>query len=42
VYLSNRLFINRKMIESGLAVVDKTRFYAYRHKFIRAEEKGKK
>ncbi len=37
VYLSNRLFVNRKMIEMGLARADRDVQHRYRAKFIRAE-----
>ena len=39
IYLTNRLFVNRKMIEMGLAHVDRNRGYRYRERFIAAEEK---
>ncbi len=38
LYLTNRLFINRKMIEMGLAKADRSRIYKYRERFIQAEE----
>jgi len=39
LYLTNRLFVNRKMIEMGLAHADRSRGYRYRERFIAAEEK---
>ncbi len=39
VYLKNRLFINRKMIEMGLAVPDPNLEHPYREKFRKAHEK---
>ncbi len=39
VYLKNRLFINRKMIEMGLAAPDATLEHPYREKFDQAHEK---
>jgi DNA modification methylase len=39
IYLTNRLFVNRKMIEMGLAHADRSRGYRYRERFIAAEEK---
>jgi DNA modification methylase len=38
VYLPNKLFVNRKMIEMGLATADRETFHKYREKFIKAEE----
>ncbi len=38
LYLTNRLFVNRKMIEMGLAQADRSRHYRYRQRFIEAEE----
>jgi DNA modification methylase len=38
LYLSNRLFINRKMIEMGLARADRHCPHRYRQRFIKAEE----
>lgn len=37
VYLTNRLFINRKMIEMGLAKADRTASHRWQERFIRAE-----
>lgn len=37
VYLTNRLFINRKMIEMGLARADRTVRHRWQERFIRAE-----
>jgi DNA modification methylase len=37
LYLTNRLFVNRKMIEMGLAHADRSRAYRYRERFIAAE-----
>lgn len=37
VYLTNRLFINRKMIEMGLAGADRTVRHRWQERFIRAE-----
>ncbi len=37
VYLTNRLFVNRKMIEMGLADADRTVCHRYRSKFLEAE-----
>jgi DNA modification methylase/endonuclease YncB( thermonuclease family) len=39
LYLTNRLFINRKMIEMGLADADPTVQHKYRDKFLRAGAK---
>lgn len=39
LYLTNRLFVNRKMIEMGLADADRTIWHRYREKFIATEEK---
>jgi ubiquinone/menaquinone biosynthesis C-methylase UbiE len=39
LYLTNRLFVNRKMIEMGLARADRSRGYRYRERFIAAEGK---
>ncbi|MDW8184894.1 MAG: DNA methyltransferase [Anaerolineae bacterium] len=39
VYLSNRLFVNRKMIEMGLAEADRSTPHRFLEKFIRAEER---
>lgn len=38
LYLSNRLFVNRKMIEMGLAEADRSVPHRFRKKFIQAEE----
>ena len=38
LYLTNRLFVNRKMIEMGLAQAERSQSYAYRKRFIEAEE----
>ena len=38
LYLTNRLFVNRKMIEMGLAQADRSQCYTYRKRFIEAEE----
>jgi DNA modification methylase len=40
VYLTNRLFVNRKMIEMGLAQADRSRNYRYRRRFEEVEEKN--
>ncbi|MEM0203011.1 MAG: DNA methyltransferase [Archaeoglobaceae archaeon] len=37
LYLSNKIFVNRKMIEMGLAYADRTTSYRYRDKFLEAE-----
>ena len=37
VHLTNKLFVNRKMIEAGLAVADRTHPHKYREKFLAAE-----
>ncbi len=37
VYLTNRLFVNRKMIEMGLADADRAVCHRYRSKFLEAE-----
>ncbi len=34
VYLKNKIFINRKMIQMGLAQVDKGKDFLYRKKFL--------
>ena len=39
LYLANKLFINRKMIEMGLANADRTVWHRYRDKFLEAEAK---
>jgi DNA modification methylase len=39
LYLTNRLFVNRKMIEMGLAHSDRSCVYCYRERFIAAEGK---
>jgi len=38
VLLSNRLFVNRKMIEMGLALADRTEPHKHLARFIRAED----
>lgn len=40
VYLSNRLFINRKMIEMGLAQAEREKPHRYLHRFVQCELKG--
>ena len=40
IYLPNKLFINRKMIEMGLARADREASHKYRAKFISAESHG--
>lgn len=37
LYLTNRLFVNRKMIEMGIADADRTVWHRYREKFLQAE-----
>ncbi|MCS7178216.1 MAG: site-specific DNA-methyltransferase [Anaerolineae bacterium] len=37
LYLTNKLFVNRKMIEMGLADADRTVWHRYREKFLQAE-----
>lgn len=37
LYLTNRLFVNRKMIEMGLANADRTVWHRYRESFLQAE-----
>lgn len=39
LYLTNKIFINRKMIEMGLSDADRNSKHRYREKFIQAEEK---
>jgi DNA modification methylase len=39
LYLTNRLFVNRKMIEMGLADADRSTFHRYRERFLAAEER---
>ncbi|MCX7969060.1 MAG: site-specific DNA-methyltransferase [Armatimonadetes bacterium] len=39
LYLTNRLFVNRKMIEMGLADADRAVWHRYREKFLEAEAK---
>ncbi len=39
VYLTNRLFINRKMIEMGLARAERERPHRYLHRFMQCEAK---
>lgn len=39
LYLANKLFINRKMIEMGLADADRTVWHRYQDKFLEAEAK---
>ncbi len=41
VYLPNKLFINRKMIQMGLAKADRAASHKYKSKFISAESYGK-
>lgn len=38
LYLTNRLFVNRKMIEMGLADADRSCQHRYRERFIQAEK----
>jgi DNA modification methylase len=40
VYLSNRLFVNRKMIEMGLARAEESTSYKYKEKFLAAQHKA--
>lgn len=41
VYLTNRLFVNRKIIEMGLAAADRISAYRLKHRFLQAErDKG--
>jgi len=40
VYLTNRLFVNRKMIEMGLARADRSCDHRYRRRFEEAEDKN--
>jgi hypothetical protein len=40
LYLTNRLFVNRKMIEMGIADADPTTQHPLRGKFLRAEVKS--
>jgi len=37
LYLTNKLFVNRKMIEMGLADADRAVWHRYRDKFLEAE-----
>lgn len=37
LYLTNKLFVNRKMIEMGLADADRQVYHRYREKFLKAE-----
>lgn len=39
LYLTNKLFINRKMIEMGIADADRSYWHRYRNKFLEAEVK---
>jgi DNA modification methylase/endonuclease YncB( thermonuclease family) len=39
IFLTNRLFVNRKMIEMGLADADRTVWHRYRKRFLQAEAK---
>lgn len=39
LYLTNRLFVNRKMIEMGLADADRTIWHRYRDRFLASERK---
>lgn len=39
LYLTNKLFVNRKMIEMGLADADRTVWHRYRDKFLEAESR---
>jgi len=41
LYLTNRLFVNRKMIEMGLADADRSISHRYRERFLAAEERRK-
>jgi hypothetical protein len=38
IFLTNRLFVNRKMIEMGLADADRTIWHRYREKFLDTEQ----
>ena len=40
LYLTNKLFVNRKMIEMGLAVADRSRPHLHLQKFMQAEAKA--
>ncbi|BCW96170.1 MAG: hypothetical protein KatS3mg018_1652 [Fimbriimonadales bacterium] len=42
MYLTNRLFINRKMIEMRLAVADRAQPHRYLERFIAGEEAGRR
>jgi modification methylase len=37
VYLTNKLFVNRKMLEMGIALADRTSNHKFREKFLSAE-----
>jgi endonuclease YncB( thermonuclease family) len=37
LYLTNRLFVNRKMIEMGLVNADRTVWHRYRERFLQVE-----
>ena len=39
LYLANKIFVNRKMIEMGLADADRGRHHRYFDKFVKAEER---
>ena len=39
LYLTNKLFVNRKMIEMGIADADRGCSHRYRQKFLQAEER---
>ncbi|MDY0020321.1 MAG: site-specific DNA-methyltransferase, partial [Anaerolineae bacterium] len=38
VYLKNGLFVNRKMIEMGVAQADEQQLHPFRERFLRARE----
>jgi DNA modification methylase len=40
VQLANKLFVNRKMIEMGLATADRAAYHKFRDRFIAAEEEA--
>jgi len=40
VYLKNKIFINKKMLEMGLAKVDMERDFSYKNKFMEVSKIG--
>jgi endonuclease YncB( thermonuclease family) len=40
VYLKNKIFINKKMLEMGLAKVDTEKDFSYKNKFMEVSKIG--